>query len=167
MPSFKSLLCALLCIFSGFSFADPATVKINWSNPDNYKDIEATAGESEEAFRQRLASNIQAHMDELAADLPENSVLEMTFTDVTLAGSVRVSGANAGYKDVRVMKDGYRARMSFDYNFLDANGQQVKQGEENLQSPLSSTRISRTAKNQPFEIEKKMLTSWFRKTLSK
>ncbi len=165
MSLIKSLLPALLCMLTALSFADPGRVQISWSNPDNYKDIRAAGGESEQAFRQRLAGSIQSYMDRLAVDLPENSSLEMNFTNLTLAGDVRISGASGGHKEVRVVKDGYRARISLDYKLLDAAGLPLKQGKEDLKSPLSSTRISRTSRNEAFEIEKKMLARWFNKTL--
>ena len=54
--------------------------------------------------------------------------------------------------------------MSFSYQLLDASGQAVKRGEDNLKSSMSGGSISRTARNEPFEIEKKMLTRWFKNT---
>lgn len=161
----KVLMLTLFCFFGSLVSANPSNVQITWSNPDDYKDVRASAGESEQTFRQRLAGNIQQHMDKLATDLPEGSVLEMTVTNLTLAGDLRTSGARSGHKDVRIVKDGYRARMSFSYKLLDADGQVAKQGEEKLQSPLSGGNISPTSKNEPFEIEKKMLTRWFNKTI--
>jgi len=164
MSLIKFLTLAFICLFAGFSVAEPAKVNINWSNPDDYKDIQKSAGESEQTFRERIASNIQAHMDKLATGLPEDSALEMNVTNLTLAGNVRTSGPGGSYEAVRVVEDGYRARMSFSYQLLDASGQSVKQGEENLKSPMTGGSISRTAKNEPFEIEKKMLTRWFKNT---
>ena len=149
---------------AGITIAEPAKVNINWSNPDDYRDIQKSAGESEQTFRERIASNIQAHMDKLAAGLPEDSTLNMNVTNLTLAGNVRTSGAGGAHQDVRVVEDGYRARMSFSYELLDAGGQALNQGEENLKSPMSTGSISRTAKNEPFETEKKMLTRWFKNT---
>lgn len=164
MSLIKSLMLAFICVFAGTAIAETAKVNITWSNPDDYKDIQKSAGESEQTFRERIASNIQAHMDKLAEGLPEDSTLNMNVTNLTLAGSVRTSGAAGSYQDVRVVEDGYRARMSFSYQLLDASGQAVKQGEENLKSPMSGGSISRTARNEPFEIEKKMLTRWFKNT---
>jgi len=161
----KTLMFTLLCIFTSVAFANPPSVKITWSNPDDYKDIRASSGESEQTFRQRLAGNIQDHMNKLATDLAAGSVLEMTVTNLTLAGDLRTSGARSGHKDIRIVKDGYRARMSFSYQLLDAAGQVTKQGEEKLQSPLSGPSINPTSKNEPFAIEKKMLSRWFNKTI--
>ena len=93
MSLIKSLMLAFICVFAGTAIAETAKVNITWSNPDDYKDIQKSAGESEQTFRERIASNIQAHMDKLAAGLPEDSTLEMNVTNLTLAGSVRTSGA--------------------------------------------------------------------------
>jgi len=167
MPLFKYLLVTLLCIVITISVADTAKVQINWADPNDYKDIRASSSESRQDHRQRLASNIQAHMDKLASDLADDSTLEMTFTNLTLAGRVRTGRTGSGSEQVRVVRDGYPARMSFSYKLLDNNGDAIKQGEENLTSPLSSTSISTTSRNEPFRIEKKMLTRWFKITLLK
>ena len=58
MPLIKFLTLALICLFAGMTIATPAKANINWSNPDNYRDIQKSAGESEQAFRKRIAYNI-------------------------------------------------------------------------------------------------------------
>ncbi len=141
------------------------SANINWSNPESYKDVVASDG-SQEKFLANTLKALETTITELAASLPDGQTLEMTVTDLDLAGDVKISGARTQYQDVRVVNDSYPARMKFHYRLLDSNGKVLKEGKEKLQSRTLSASI-RTGSDEPLGIEKRMLENWFKRTFDK
>lgn len=154
-------LIALLSLIPLLAWAG-GKAAVTWESPENYKDVRASSG-SEAEFRDRVFNQLENHLNELAAALPDGQTLEMTVTDLSLAGDLRLSGARTGHQDVRVVSDMYPARISFRYRLLDSSGKLLKEGSEKLRSsPLSSGTI-RANRSEPLGMEKAMLTRWFKK----
>ncbi len=138
---------------------------VNWSNPANYKDVRASSG-SQEEFQARTFAELEGTMQKLADALPEGQKLEMTVTDLDLAGDVQLTGARTQHQDVRVVKDMYPAKMTFHYRLLDASGSVLKEGDEKLRSRTMSASM-RTGSSESLEIEKRMLRNWFKRSIAK
>ncbi|WP_456377568.1 DUF3016 domain-containing protein [Thiolapillus sp.] len=137
---------------------------IHWSSPGGYKDIKASIG-TQEQFQKQTFAELEAYMQKLAASLPNGQKLEMTVTNLDLAGYLRTSDVIRGYSDIRVVKDMYPAKIQFQYRLLDSNGKLLKEGSENLKSmPPGSTASMRFNAN-PLSIEKRMLKKWFMRTI--
>ena len=141
------------------------SAKVNWSNPEGYKDVIASDG-SQEEFLANTLKELETTITELAASLPDGQTLEMTVTDLDLAGDVKMSGARTQHQDVRVVKDSYPARMKFHFRLLDASGKVLKEGDEKLQSRTLSASM-RTGGSESLGMEKRMLRSWFKRTFDK
>ena len=139
--------------------------KVNWSNPENYKDVIASDG-SQEEFVARTLKELEATISELAESLPDGQTLEMNVTDLDLAGDVKMSGARTQHQDIRVVKDSYPARMKFQYRLLDGSGKVLKEGEEKLQSRTLSASM-RTGSSESLEMEKRMIRGWFKRSIAK
>ena len=138
---------------------------VNWSNPASYKDVTASEG-SQETFLNHTLTELENVIQELAASLPDGQKLEMTITDLDLAGDVKMSGARTQHQDVRVVKDSYPARMVFHYRLLDAGGNVLKEGDEKLQSRTLSAGM-RTGSGESLGMEKRMLKNWFKRAIAK
>ena len=138
---------------------------VNWVNPEGYKDVVASDG-SQEEFVARTLKELEATITQLAESLPDGQTLEMNITDLDLAGDVKISGARTQHQDVRVVKDSYPARMKFHYRLLDGSGKVLKEGEEKLQSRSLSTSM-RTGSSESLEMEKRMIRSWFKRSIAK
>ncbi|BAO43787.1 DUF3016 domain-containing protein [Thiolapillus brandeum] len=135
---------------------------VHWSNPEGYKDVFSTDGAQEE-FMAYTLKELESTINELAESLPDGQKLDMTVTDLDLAGDVKLSGARTQHQDVRVVKEMYPARMTFHYRLLDAKGNVLKEGDEKIQSRTLSTSL-RTGSNESLGMEKRMLKSWFKRT---
>ncbi|WP_456415286.1 DUF3016 domain-containing protein [Thiolapillus sp.] len=160
----------LLPFVIGLLFIPTATIAggsatINWSDPASYKDIKAAIG-TQEQFRKQVFTELETYLQKLAASLPNGQKLEMTVTDLDLAGYLRTSDTLRGYSDIRVVKDMYPAKIQFQYRLLDSNGNILKQGSESLKSmPPGSAASMRFNANNPLSIEKRMLKNWFTQTI--
>ncbi len=136
---------------------------VYWVNPEGYKDVIASDGPQEE-FVARVLRELEDTLARLAESLPDGQKLEMTVTDLDLAGDVKLSGIRTRNQNVRVVKDSYPARMTFHYRLLDASGKVLKEGDEKLQSRSLSASL-RTGGDEPLGMEKRMLRNWFKQTI--
>jgi hypothetical protein len=140
-------------------------VMVHWSNPEGYKDVISSDGAQEE-FVAHTLKELESTLAQLAESLPDGQTLEMTVTDLDLAGDVKMSGARTQHQDVRVVKDSYPARMKFHYRLLDGKGKVLKEGDEKIQSRTLSASM-RTGSSEPLGMEKRMLKSWFKRSIAK
>ncbi len=156
---------SLLILLTGSVYASSKAL-VTWSNPENYSDLRSSNG-GEEEFMAATLNELEQSIQTMASSLPDGQKLEMTITDVDLAGDVKLTGARAQHQDVRVVKDIYPAKIVFSYRLLDQSGNVLKQGDEKLRSRSTSASSMRTGSKGPLEIEKRMLKSWFKRTIAK
>lgn len=146
---------------------DPITedgvVKIVWQSPKDYRDIKSS-GELQSRYEKRLFETLIENINKEAAKiLKPNQKLEMTITDVDLAGDMRPTfGATAN--DLRIIKDIYPPRMTFSYQVLE-NDKVIIAGDEKL-SDMGFMGGIQSLNDKPFMYETKMLTEWLKKTIA-
>lgn len=134
------------------------TSEVTWSNPEKYRDIDP--GDSHrEKFKRQVFANFEKHFNKLAQKLPEGQVLKIKVTDVDLAGDT-----NFNMERIRIVKDIYFPRIEFAYQVIDANGNIVLSGEENLKDMSFMMRGGIKYNNDMLSYEKRMLDDWFRDT---
>lgn len=134
--------------------------KLIWHEPDQYTDIRE-GFESRDAFREQLFSDFESIFAELAKGLPEGTLLEVTVTDLDLAGEVSLMHRFA-WRDIRVLKDIYFPRMSFRYTLKDRDQRLLLSGSEDLKDMGFLSSWGRFGMTR-FSFEERMLRSWFRK----
>ncbi|MCE9787641.1 DUF3016 domain-containing protein [Shewanella chilikensis] len=137
-------------------------VKIEWQSPKNFRDIES-AGELQSRYEKRLFDTLTKALDkDVSSSLKDNQKLELTVTDVDLAGDVRPTfGATAN--DIRVVKNVYPPKISFSYRLLDGD-QLIIAGDEKLTDMQFLDHVDRI-NSDSFRYEERMLKDWFQKTL--
>lgn len=146
---------------------DPVTedgvVKIVWQSPKDYRDIKSS-GELQSRYEKRLFETLTENINKEAAKiLKPNQKLEMTITDVDLAGDMRPTfGATAN--DLRIIKDIYPPRMTFSYQVME-NDKVIIAGDEKL-SDMGFMGGIQYLNDKPFMYETKMLTEWLKKTIA-
>ncbi|NCP66246.1 MAG: DUF3016 domain-containing protein [Paraglaciecola sp.] len=139
---------------------------MTFKDPQNYRDIEPT-DEGDIIFQSEIFAKLQDYMQSLAARLPNQQILQITVTDIDLAG--RVLPANfLGFgnihnadSDVRVMKATDRPSMKFSYTLVDYDGVLVKQGEVDLDDENFRIRDNRQRLTTALRNEKYLLKNWF------
>ncbi len=143
-------------VFATSSVAGTSEVK--WSNPDDYRDVDAGEGHRVK-FKERVFADFDKHFAKLAQKLPEGQILMIDVTDVDLAGDV-----NQSMQRVRIVKDIFFPRIEFSYQLQDANKQVITKGEVNLKDMSFLMGSQLRYKNESLGYEKKMLDDWFGKT---
>ncbi|MDP2367753.1 DUF3016 domain-containing protein [Rhodoferax sp.] len=141
--------------------AQAGEVKLTWQEPEKYADIRST-GETRDAFQARVTEDLSKVFVDLAKKLPDGVTWIVTVTDVDLAGEVRPM-MRLGISDIRVVKDGYWPRMSIRYSMLDAKGQVISEGQEDIKDMSFMFGKLVTSGNSSFQYEERMLRDWFKR----
>lgn len=157
-------LFSLLALAFGTGAALAGEAKVTWQDPDNYTDVQPT-NETKAGFQARVFRSLDEAFDSLAQKLPDGYNLQVTVTDLDLAGQVKPMRSPGG-QDIRVVKDIDWPRISFSYILSDQKGQQVAAGQENLKDMNFRSGINIDTSDS-FYYEKKLLRNWFNKQQEK
>lgn len=145
--------------------AQTAQLNIEFLQPDRFTDIEPAGGNRPE-FQQRTLNGISEIFTELVQTLPGDQVLQVTVTDVNLAGRVGYLQHNGYMERMRML--GERPTMKLDYTLLDAEGNVLREGEEYLRGSSRATHLVRRTNrlDQQLGQEKEMIERWFKRKLN-
>ena len=139
--------------------AQAGEVQLTWQEPEKFADIRST-GETRDAFQARVTEDLSKVFVDLAKKLPDGVTWIVTVTDIDLAGEVRPMMRH-GTGDIRVVKDIYWPRLSIRYSMLDARGQVISEGKEDIKDMSFMLGNPMAARNTAFQYEEKMLRDWF------
>lgn len=150
--------------------AAAAQVEVTWQDPSSYRDMQS-AQSNQTRFEQRVMSAFDQKFAELAAQLPADQRLEITVTDVDLAGSVvyrEIGGTMQEYRFVRHMDTPY---MALSYTLYAADGSVLQQGDERIRGRevpgQGLTNAQRRRGVDLIEYESAMLDRWFKQTFQR
>lgn len=155
----KNILFAVASSIIGCA-AYAGEAKVTWQEPDKYTDIRE-GNELLDRFREQLFKEFELMLADLAKQLPDDCLFEVTVTDVDLAGEV--NGMHAGaWQNIRIIKDIYWPRMSFTYTLKHTTQGLLASGQEDIKD-LGFLSGGRSSAMTRFGYEEKMLQSWFKK----
>ena len=150
-----SIITALVAVGAG-------QARVTWQEPDGYTDIREGT-DLRDSFRQTLFRDFELLFADLAKQLPDGCMLDITVTDVDLAGEVNPMHFGL-WQDIRVIKALYWPRMSFDYKLTDSTGQMLVSGHEDIKDMAFFDRGVQRRLTR-FSFEERMLRDWFGKML--
>ena len=160
-------LAVVATVFLGITLAEGAQAgqaKMTWENPDKFTDIRPGMG-TDKSYRKGLERALNVALKKMAADLPADQTLEITFTDIDLAGEidpVELPGAN----QLRLLKDAYYPRLVFNYRIVDRTGKLVAEQKGVDLKDMSYLRGNNAgSSSSDFYYETRMLKNWFNATL--
>lgn len=146
-------LAPLLC-----SAAD-ATVEFRNTDPAKFRDFRASALDLERD-RDYLLEELRRHLERTAPRfLPHDSKLQVTVTDVDMAGEYRPTAHPV--QDIRVVKGVYPPQVDLEFRLTDRDGAVLKEGRRELRDLAFLTRIG-IGSMEPLQFEKTMITRWLR-----
>ena len=155
---------AMFSVFAGLSasaFAESdnvTTVNVTWQDPGSYTDIRPS-NESRKNFQKRIFKEFEGYFSKLAESLPSDRTLDITVTNVDLAGHVWPS---FGYgNDLRIIDSVYIPRLKFSYE-LKQGEQVIKSADVDLKELAFMDRGSMLRDSDILRYEKNMLKRWFK-----
>jgi hypothetical protein len=156
----KKALCVLLMASMTMSYAFGGQAKVTWLAPEKYTDIDP-GNESRDNFKQRVFKEFNAIFSELAKELPDGDQMEITVTDLDLAGEVN-RRHNRQNQDIRIVKEIYWPRIVFSYTVKNAKNELISSGKEDIKDMNFMSSIGTYSAKTSFNYEEKMLKDWFR-----
>ena len=142
--------------------AQAASLDMEWTDPEGFRDIEAGNLMTQDRFERHVLEELQAHFGRNAArHLPADQRLRVTVSDVDLAGYVEyfVPGFEQG---LRVVSDDlYFPRISFSWELLDEDAQVIGSGEEKLKDNSFRFHAGVISRDDNLLFEKRMIDEWF------
>lgn len=159
-----SLLMAAALVACSALLAEDAkkeSVSVAFHESDKFTDARSSFnGGTDEHYLDTLAK----HLKKAAArQLAPGQKLEVTFTDIDLAGDFIPTNPSA--QDVRVIKDIYIPRQKITFRLLDEQGQVIKEGERRLTDLNFMNNAGLIGRNEPLFHDKALLTDWVAKEL--
>lgn len=145
----------------GMASAHAGTATIEWTNPDDYRDIRP-GNESRKHFRERTFKEFEKFATKLAAKLPEGYELKLNVTNLDLAGNVEFGRT----QQIRIIRQIHFPKIDFDYQLLDANQQVLAAEQVSLKDMNFLHHIKTRAGTESLGYEKRMLSEWFNKAFA-
>lgn len=143
--------------------AAEARVSVTYANPDNFS--EAREYGQQDSFKGTgYLQPLKEHLIKRAARmLPASDRLEVTVTDIKLAGGYEPwHGPNFQY--VRFMKDIYPPRIDLTFKLLDGNGNVLREGSRKLRNlGYLQSGLTMPTDTDPLRYDKALLDNWLRR----
>lgn len=133
-------------------------VTVNWTDPAQFAEVRyshAFGQPKPETWLEAMRKTVVQRADEL---LKPSQRLEVTITDVKLAGQYEPWRGPA-YNDVRIVRDIYPPRIDLRFSLTDTNGTVIASGERKLRDPAFLSRSTPNGSDS-YRFEKSLLKDW-------
>lgn len=138
-----------------------ARASVAFLEPETFTDVRDRPGGSD-VERTGFLDRLREHLiKRTLRHIPEGQLLEITFTDIDLAGDFE-PWAGPRWNDVRIVRDIYPPRMEFTFRLTDAEGNVLRQDQRRLVGLGFLTKITMAANDDPLRHEKALLDEWLR-----
>jgi hypothetical protein len=129
----RATITTLLCAAAFPALAAPSPVEVRFSDPTHFTDLRYTTSDDERDAA-RLADYLRIYLERRApAHLPPGKRLDVTITDVDMAGELRPSGSSI-YMLRRVVRGVYPPRVDLEFKVVGADGTVEREGRRELRN---------------------------------
>lgn len=145
--------------------APNSRVQVNFFEPEKFTDINSSSlgTERDTAYQTRLIRDYV--VQQASRKLPAGQKLEITFTDIDLAGAYE-PWRGSPLSEVRIVKEIYPPRMDFTFRITDAAGAVVKEGKRSISDLNFLMKIPTAFRDDPLRHEKTLLDDWLSSELA-
>jgi hypothetical protein len=158
-----SLAALALCLGATGAPAQDSRVSVVFAHPERYADLRLSCV-SREADARALADELARFLQEAAAPrVPEDQRLEITVTNVDMAGEIE-SWRGPGRCDLRTVRDVYPPRVDLQFRWIGADGAEARAGTRHLRDSNYLTRAA-TVTADHLRYEKALLLDWLQREL--
>lgn len=137
-----------------------ASANVEFFEPLKFTDVrDSYLGDHDRTtYLQQLRDHL---LDKAKYYVPEGHTLNVTFTDVDMAGDFE-PWRGPTWSDIRVVKDIYPPRLNLAFRLTDAEGRVVKEGKRELRDLAFMMKITMGFRDDPVRHEKALLDDWLR-----
>ena len=156
-------LSGLLLSLAAAAETPAGPVEVSFEKPDSYTDARTDRSQRRGAS-EGVTRGLEKFLQRIApAHLGEGQRLAVTFTDIDLAGDYE-PGTDLSLYDVRLVKSIYPPRLVFRWSLLDAAGNELRRGEEDIRDLGFQTSVPGNQRD-PLRYEKHILRRGLQDTL--
>lgn len=149
---------AALLLLAAAGAASAGTVTVTYQEPEKFMDVPYW-----DYDRNQLLKELTQHFQRLGKQLPANQQLNITVTDLDLAGRVEPRRRSL-HEDVRILRGGADwPTMALHYS-LEQDGKVLASGDEHLKNMMYLEGINKYSSGDALRYEKPMIDDWFRTT---
>jgi hypothetical protein len=157
----KTLLASIALLLP---LAASASVVVEWVHPEKFKDAYSNSTKSEKSREAVLVPLEQFITEQVSAKIPADQTFTMSVTTLDIEGEFEPWSQNP---DVRILRDTYWARMTFDYKLTDATGKVIKEGKDERIVNKLLTPPSLPDRDEQASYTRDMLRTWIGRNLGK
>ena len=142
------------------SFASAGSIEIKLVDPDSFRDFSVSgmrANRSAPIFEREVTRELERLV---AKTIGDGNRLVLEFSDIDMAGEIQPWRSSEG-RNIRYMESHYPPRLSFAFEVLDAAGEVLLKGSEELRDPTYLSRM-RIGAADSFRFEVELLRDWIR-----
>ena len=158
--SARWVLSGLALAASGLAFGaagTPDQVSVAFVHPEKFTDLQDRRF-PDERVTQAYTDDLRRFIEKRAADdLGPGRKLEVTITDIDMAGEIEPNGFHGD--DYRLLRDSTPPRIDLSFRIVDAGGQVLKSGDRHL-TDLAYQQPETKTLDTSLYFEKKLLSSW-------
>lgn len=143
--------------------AADSRVQVTFSHPDKFTDVRDSSMPTEKGEAATLDMIRRYVVQQAVRYLPEGQKLDVTFTNIDLAGEFE-PWRGPDMDDVRIVKDIYPPRIDLNYKITDASGKVLKAGKRELRDLAFMMKIN-IRRDDPLRYEKDLLNDWMREDI--
>lgn len=161
MKTTLSLVSLLLVI----PFGSPLTaqsLEFKFEDVDRFRDFSLQGMQPKRTQPVFEKEVIRALEPAVKKSLAEGQVLEITFTDIDMAGEIQ-PWRNRNNADIRYVESIYPPRLSFNYALRDAEGTLIDEGSAKVTDLAYTMDASFVRSNESFAYETRLLERWIRR----
>jgi hypothetical protein len=142
-----------------------SNITVTFDNPEKFTDVKDSFVGSEKG-RDAILSEIRQFIESRAKSyLHEGQQLEVTFTDIDLAGDYEPQHGPQ-WQDVRIVKGIYPPRLQLEFKLTGADGRVIGEGKRKLTDLDFQDRVlPPTNMSESLRYEKDLLNDWMREDL--
>jgi len=149
---------AAALLLAAAAAASAGTVTVKYQDPEKFMDVPY-----DEQDRTQMLKQFTEHFQRLGKRLPANQQLNITVTDIDLAGRVEPHRRHF-IDDIRVLRGGADwPTMALHYT-LEQDGKVIASGDEHLKNMMYLEGLNRYSSGDMLRYEKPMIDDWFKAT---
>lgn len=138
-----------------------ARIEVLFFEPEKFTDVKDSYMSSD-VDRTTYLDQLRDHLvDQAKYYVPEGYRLQVTFTDVDMAGDFE-PWRGPRFDDIRIVKDIYPPRINVTFRMTDPEGNIVKEGKRELRDLSFMMKIPMHSQSDTMRHEKALLDDWLR-----
>lgn len=136
-------------------------VSVSWTDPAGFTEITHSRNRYESMRGDWVRKLAEYLRKDAAKELPHGARLEVTITDIDLAGDYEIASGD-GFDAVRRMREIFPPRIDLAFKLMDADGTVLSEGTRELTDLSYLRHVSRLSSTDRLRYEKRLIDQWGR-----